>query len=914
MCLIWKNDGPRSTKKFYQFYPNFAANRSNSIRGARAFVSHIHATMRRGPMTPLGGMQSPSMYYTPPTMGGRSVLSTYGSSARPALAKTPQNFSETRAPNSPHTASLFQTPMGKAESQPGGDENTPQAQFHTPTKVLSFTADPKAQDGGEGLDESVASVESVDVGGLLAEALARERALEEELAGAIEAGERAQAAADAEYDALFAEYEKVLSENADGERKEIRFRARQMQNWVANYETDIRVLETEVGELATEVSNAELLKMDIHQLRSALQAAWNKVADTQAEFAQFAEETHASLTSMPESFQEMVDAAVEIAREEGMFDPPAPELPSPPPSPPAPTRCTEMGVQTSPPAPKPRRTLTTSSPMVTSIEPSPQPTKAKAKKRGLKRPTVTKSRIPKPVSAPAPVAAPPAAPGMEKALEAAAKAKAEAEARAAELEAQLALMNTKYQAEFARRRKIHDELVELRGNMRVFARVRPLLEPEMAKGGVSIVTTPDEETLVISPPGENRRARSFEFDNVFGPDASQGTVFDHVDPLITSLLDGKNVTIMAYGQTGSGKTYTMQGTPEAPGMIPRSLDKLFAVLDSHSEDSGLHFALSASFIEIYNGEFRDLLVEDAVTAAPGYGSGRPSSSFSSPARPCSPAGSPAGPESGTSGGSKISLTTIPPSSINSTDARGYRKSSSIKMAFNGLSSAPVTCLADIEALTETAESARAKASTSMNARSSRSHLMVVLNIEQTNDRTKTVHSSKLVLVDLAGSECVAASGVKGINLREAKYINRSLSALADVLAAIRNHNSHVPFRNSKLTLALSDSLAGESKVLLFVNIAPLASYLVEASHSASFGQSARRIVTDTSARASSSPRPRSRGVCTPTASPLRRRALRASVRNNTPQPSHSDQAESGDQAGEDAEATDAPDSPPGFVF
>ena len=179
--------------------------------------------------------------------------------------------------------------------------------------------------------------------------------------------------------------------------------------------------------------------------------------------------------------------------------------------------------------------------------------------------------------------------------------------------------------------------------------------------------------------------------------------------------------------------------------------------------------------------------------------------------------------------------------------------------FKGVSAEPVASMADVEGLLVRAEAARAKASTSMNERSSRSHLLVQLMVEKTNMRTKTIHTSKMVLVDLAGSECVGASGVKGINLREAKHINRSLSALADVLAAIRAGAPHIPFRNSKLTQALSDSLAGNAKVLLFVNIAPLEQFLVEASHSAAFGSSARRIIVQqaTSGTAASSPAPAS---------------------------------------------------------
>ncbi len=165
----------------------------------------------------------------------------------------------------------------------------------------------------------------------------------------------------------------------------------------------------------------------------------------------------------------------------------------------------------------------------------------------------------------------------------AASQKAEYEVRIAEAMAAAEMRVVEYQsrwrAEFDRRRALHDALVELKGNIRVMARIRPLLATESAVSqGAATVEVQDEGTLVVRVPSE-RTARSFELDRVFSPEEDQDAVFGHVWELVTSALDGFNVCLMAYGQTGSGKTFTMEGTLDKPGVNTRALQELYRCRD-----------------------------------------------------------------------------------------------------------------------------------------------------------------------------------------------------------------------------------------------------------------------------------------------------------------------------------------------
>ncbi|RLN29873.1 hypothetical protein C2845_PM05G15600 [Panicum miliaceum] len=236
-------------------------------------------------------------------------------------------------------------------------------------------------------------------------------------------------------------------------------------------------------------------------------------------------------------------------------------------------------------------------------------------------------------------------------------------------------------------RKLYNQIQDLKGNIRVYCRVRPFLPGQISSS--SSVAGMEERTITISAPTNYAKdgTKSFTFNKVFGPAATQDEVFSDMQPLIRSVLDGFNVCIFAYGQTGSGKTYTMSG--------PK------------------------------------VLTEESL---------------------------------------------------------GQKN--------------------------------RAVGSTAINDRSSRSHSCLTVHVQGRDFTSGTILRGCMHLVDLAGSERVDKSEVVGDRLKEAQYINKSLSALGDVIVSLAQKNSHVPYRNSKLTQLLQDSLGGQAKTLMFVHISP----------------------------------------------------------------------------------------------
>uniref|UniRef100_A0A8C8SVD3 Kinesin family member 25 n=1 Tax=Pelusios castaneus TaxID=367368 RepID=A0A8C8SVD3_9SAUR len=333
-----------------------------------------------------------------------------------------------------------------------------------------------------------------------------------------------------------------------------------------------------------------------------------------------------------------------------------------------------------------------------------------------------------------------------------------------------------------------------------------------------------------SHPGREGSGEALEPPKVYSAAESQNTVFADVAPLLTSLLDGYNVCIMAYGQTGSGKTYTMLGpqseadvtlsTEDEPelGIIPRAAEEVFRLISE--KPPGSHW-VEVSVVEVYNNEIFDLLAKDS---------------------------------GGTVFGVKRDILTTK----------------------EGKSDVPLTVENAVEflELVDKGLQLRVKHPTLVHAHSSRSHLVVTLTIatksisadklfctfpQQMKDdklifpsrpsspaqfepTEKLKHvKTKLQLVDLAGSECVGMSGVTGVALRETSFINRSLSALSDVLGAIAEQRSHIPYRNSKLTHLLQDSIGGNAKLLVMLCISPCQKYLAESLQSLGFGTRARQV-------------------------------------------------------------------------
>ncbi|WOK96450.1 hypothetical protein Cni_G05157 [Canna indica] len=330
------------------------------------------------------------------------------------------------------------------------------------------------------------------------------------------------------------------------------------------------------------------------------------------------------------------------------------------------------------------------------------------------------------------------------------------------------------------RKKLHNTILELKGNIRVFCRVRPLL-PDIDSSGADGAVVSYPTSMEFLGHGidltHNAQMYSFTFDKVFCHEASQEDVFVEISQLVQSALDGYKVCIFAYGQTGSGKTYTMMGNTEhiyQKGLIPRSLEQIFQTSQS-LKCQGWQYKMQASMLEIYNETIRDLL---------------------------SPSGGPS-------------------------------KQHTIKHDSNGntvvsdLTIVDVCSIKEVSFLLQQAAQSRSVGKTQMNEQSSRSHFVFTLRIFGINESTEQQVQGVLNLIDLAGSERLAKSGSTGDRLKETQAINKSLSALSDVIFAIGKKDDHVPFRNSKLTYLLQPCLGGDSKTLMFVNISPETSSVAE---------------------------------------------------------------------------------------
>jgi kinesin family protein C1 len=316
----------------------------------------------------------------------------------------------------------------------------------------------------------------------------------------------------------------------------------------------------------------------------------------------------------------------------------------------------------------------------------------------------------------------------------------------------------------ATRRKLHNQIQELRGNVRVFCRVRP--------------TTSDTAIVDCAPDGTSVELKKtdadvagFEFDRVFGPSSTQGEVFHEVSQLVQSALDGYKVCLFSYGQTGSGKTHTMLGDQhdeETRGIIPRAVAKVVEASQANAK-KGWKYRMCASYVEIYNEQVRDLL------------------------------------KAGADHDEKHKIVSAPEGGC---------------PTVSGVEREPVRSVDAAAGLVRRAAAARAVEATQMNAQSSRSHTLFLLYITGRHPASGQLLNGCLNLVDLAGSERTARSGAEGQRMKEACAINKSLSSLGDVFMSISRGDKHIPYRNSKLTHLLAPCLGGDGKTLMMVNVAP----------------------------------------------------------------------------------------------
>lgn len=341
-------------------------------------------------------------------------------------------------------------------------------------------------------------------------------------------------------------------------------------------------------------------------------------------------------------------------------------------------------------------------------------------------------------------------------------------------------------------RKLHNDMQDLKGALRVFCRIRPLNKRELALNDVIVVEAKSEmDVTVVSSKGDEN---AFSYDNVFVETNSQADVFEECRSLIQSCFDGYNITIFTYGQTGAGKTWTLYGIPEQPGVSPRTCTEVFDVVERFRDK--FDSELSCAMVELYNSNVRDLLSAEKTP----------------PKLDIKQEKNPDG-----SMGVKLECTIVPASNT-----------------------------ADLETAVGRGFGNRKVASTSMNADSSRSHLLFMIFVKVTDKETGKVRSGKITIVDLAGSERLAKSQVTGDAQKEAIEINKSLTALGDVMMAITSKAKMVPYRNHKLTQLMQDSLGGSAKTLMFVNISPASNNADETINALKYASRARSIENETS--------------------------------------------------------------------
>ncbi|GMH47120.1 hypothetical protein TrLO_g10352 [Triparma laevis f. longispina] len=331
----------------------------------------------------------------------------------------------------------------------------------------------------------------------------------------------------------------------------------------------------------------------------------------------------------------------------------------------------------------------------------------------------------------------------------------------------------------AARRKMHNRIQELRGNIRVFVRTRPFLPGDGDNHESAVDVSPDGESLQIYDK-TGKADNKFQFDKTFPPSAMQENVFEEVSEFVQSALDGFHVCLFSYGQTGSGKTHTMQGSGNGQmrGIIPRAVEQILEQVNVLGQQKW-RYTISASFLEIYCENLKDLLVNMGD-----------------------------GPQGGKA--PKLDI---------KRDADGKSYVNNLT-GINICTTDKSQGMSELEAVMSAAAKTRSVAKTDMNAQSSRSHSVFMLHIHGKNEEDGTIISGALNLCDLAGSERLDRSGATGQQLKETQAINKSLSCLGDVFSSLASQSSHVPYRNSKLTYLLQDCLSGDGKALMFVNLSP----------------------------------------------------------------------------------------------
>lgn len=301
--------------------------------------------------------------------------------------------------------------------------------------------------------------------------------------------------------------------------------------------------------------------------------------------------------------------------------------------------------------------------------------------------------------------------------------------------------------------------------IRVFVRICPT-------DTISPAIQYDEHSITLS-------ARNFTYDAVYGTQSSQEDVWNGVKTVAEGVCDGVNGTILAYGQTGTGKTFSMGtewhrgSSSQDRGLIQRAVERVFADVEEKSQDGQIDFKIAVSFLEIYQEKARDLLCLG-----------------------------------------------------NDSRDLSIRKDKHGMTVVNGLSQIAVTAVDDALRYIDQGGNIRTTGDTQMNESSSRSHAIFILHVEKRSRETgTTLCASKLCLVDLAGSERLKRTKASGLRFKESIKINTGLLALSNVISVLGSESNgkgspYIPYRESRLTYLLSDSLGGNAKTVMIACVSP----------------------------------------------------------------------------------------------
>lgn len=338
------------------------------------------------------------------------------------------------------------------------------------------------------------------------------------------------------------------------------------------------------------------------------------------------------------------------------------------------------------------------------------------------------------------------------------------------------------------RKKLHNRAEDLKGSIRVFCRIRPLSGKEKDQGDTGITKQLSPMKIEVQKEDD---VEVFEFNGVFTP-GTQDEIFEDCKDLVQSAVDGYNVTIFAYGQTGAGKTFTMAGIPGDLGISPRTIIEVFDLIEK--QKSRFDFVVTGSMLELYQQNLLDLM----------------------------PAGD-----------SKLKKKPL-----------NVRQEKSGVIVVENLHEEPCSTAEELQTIVDKGANERKTGSTEMNAGSSRSHLIVLIRILSTNKETKQTLQGKILIVDLAGSERLKKSQTADDMKKESIEINKSLTALGDVISALASGQKQIPYRNHKLTQLMQDSIGGSAKTLMFVNASPASSNMEETVNSLRYAARAKNITNN----------------------------------------------------------------------